>query len=135
MCPRRAPPPGAWLSCRPSKGLTSLHTLLLRLSKSLSPQYSIQSHSCTIRHLESGLFDVVYKTLNSLSANITGSNGREKSNGGSRGVGVLHPQLSTSPQSSSSNMILVHDPPALWDQVHILENVVPAPVLSGRLTS
>nr|GFA62505.1 hypothetical protein [Tanacetum cinerariifolium] len=39
---------------------------------------------------------------------------------------VPHPQLALSPQSAQE-CALVHDPPAQWDQVHTLKNVVPAP--------
>ncbi|GKC85770.1 hypothetical protein Tco_1141487, partial [Tanacetum coccineum] len=42
---------------------------------------------------------------------------------------VPHPQLALSPQDAQApEYTLVHDPPAPWDQVHTLENVVPTPV-------
>ncbi|GKG40689.1 hypothetical protein Tco_0469901, partial [Tanacetum coccineum] len=42
---------------------------------------------------------------------------------------VRHPQLALSPQGAQAQeCTLVHDPPAPWDHVPTLENVVPAPV-------
>ncbi|GJV11692.1 hypothetical protein Tco_1353233 [Tanacetum coccineum] len=42
---------------------------------------------------------------------------------------VPHPQLGLSPQGAQAQeYTLVHDPPALWDQVHTMENVVAASV-------
>ncbi|GJV22655.1 hypothetical protein Tco_1375350, partial [Tanacetum coccineum] len=46
---------------------------------------------------------------------------------------VPHPQMALNPQDAqASECTLVHDPPALWDQVYTLENVVPAPTTVGQ---
>ncbi|GKC73534.1 hypothetical protein Tco_1119417 [Tanacetum coccineum] len=45
-------------------------------------------------------------------------------------VMVPPPQLALNPQGAQAQeCTLVHDPPALWDQVHTLKDVVPAPML------
>ncbi|GJS79961.1 hypothetical protein Tco_0729842 [Tanacetum coccineum] len=57
----------------------------------------------------------------------------DKKNGGSGGV-VPHPSLALSPYRMLRhwNVHREYDPPALWDQVHTLENMVPAPTTIGQ---
>ncbi|GJT60757.1 hypothetical protein Tco_1004290 [Tanacetum coccineum] len=46
---------------------------------------------------------------------------------------VPHPQLALNPQGAQAQeYTLVHDPLALWDQVHTLKEVVPTPTTVGQ---
>ncbi|GKB32983.1 hypothetical protein Tco_0872384 [Tanacetum coccineum] len=63
-----------------------------------------------------------------------------KDDGGSGGAGteatsVMYapPQLALNPQGAQAQeCTLVHDPPAPWDQVHTIKDVVPTPTPIGQ---
>ncbi|GJV01264.1 hypothetical protein Tco_1334833 [Tanacetum coccineum] len=59
----------------------------------------------------------------------------DKKDGGSGGVGASSSDFMATIilwDGSAPECTQVHDPPALWDQVHTLENVVPAPTTVGQ---